>query len=141
MDELDEIFSRKKDSNPQSLIDLDELYESQESGIVQDFNKHKEFAGQMFSNQVSNTKIKEIDSVNPAHSPQSFFVSIVLLSALLMYLNLPINYLFIVVPCLWCFAVVHKEYLCTLVFTGINFFANIYFRKRFSNFTLIKLIY
>jgi hypothetical protein len=73
MDELDEIFSRKKDSSPQLLIDLDELYESQESGIVQDFNKHKEFAGQMFSNQVSNTKTKEIDSVNPAHSPKSFF--------------------------------------------------------------------
>jgi hypothetical protein len=121
MEELDEIFLKKKESSPQLLIDLDELYESQESGIVQDFNKNKEFAGQMFSNQASNRKIREIDSVNPAHSPKSFFVSIVLLSALLMYLNLPINYLFIVVPCLWCFAVVHKEYLCELVFKGIKF--------------------
>jgi hypothetical protein len=68
MDELDEIFSKKKDNSPQLLIDLDELYESQKSGRVKDFNKHKEFAGQMFSNQVSNRKIREIDSVNPAHT-------------------------------------------------------------------------
>jgi hypothetical protein len=137
MDELDEIFSKRKGSSPQLLIDLDLLNESQDSGIVQDFNKHKEFAGQMFSNQVSKTK--EIDSVNPAHSPKSFFVSIVLLSALLMYLNLPINYLFVVVPCLLCFAVVHKEYLCELVFTGIKFFWEYLFSKTTQQFYVRKI--
>jgi hypothetical protein len=139
MDELDEIFLKKKDSSPQLLIDLDELNESQESGIVQDFNKNKEFAGQMFNNQVSNKKIKKIDSVNPAHSPRSFFVSIVLLSALLMYLNLPLNYLFIVVPCLWCFAVIHKEYLCELVFTGIKFMCWYLFSKTLLQFRVNKI--
>jgi hypothetical protein len=139
MDELDEIFSKKKDSSPQLLIDLDELYESQESGIVQDFNKNKEFAGQMFDNQVSNKKIKEIDSVNPAHSPKSFFVSIVLLSALLMYLNLLLNYLFIVVPCLWCFAVIHKEYLCELVLSGIKFICWYLFSKTLQQFYVSKI--
>jgi hypothetical protein len=139
MDELDKIFLRKKDSSPQSLIDLDDLYESQESGIVQDFNKNKEFAGRIFSNQVSNEKTRKIDTVNPAHSPKSFFVSIVLLSALLMYLNLPINYLFIVVPCLWCFAVVHMEYLCELVFRGIKFMCEYLFLKTLQPFYVNKI--
>jgi hypothetical protein len=139
MDELDEIFLKKKDNSPQLLIDLDELHESQESGIVQDFNENKEFAGQLFNNQVSNKKIREIYSVNPAHSPKSFFVSIVLLSALLIYLNLTINYLFIVVPCLWCFAVIHKEYLCDLVLTGIKFLCGYLFSKTLQQFYVSKI--
>jgi hypothetical protein len=93
----------------------------------------------MFSNQISNKKVKEIDSINPAHSPQSFFVSIVLLSALLMYLNLPLNYLLIVVPCLWCFAVIHKEYLCELVFTGIKFMCWYLLLKTIQQFCVNKI--
>jgi hypothetical protein len=57
---LDEIFLQKKDNSPQLLIDLDELNESQESGIVQDFIKKKSLADRCLAIKFLIKKLKKL---------------------------------------------------------------------------------